>query len=359
MLVETETAPTATAPTKRRAWWLTRPFLIISVGVHLLFGLVAAYLVVSKYTTARKLTFAGGPKSPNPAERALQHRVQLQQKNQSKNAPAAVPKRVLTTGAAKIALPPLPSIPGPKETTQPPMMAAAGAAASFGQRGATAPGGTGTGAQINFFGIRDTSSSVVIMIDVSTSMFTRTGDAEGSDLVKQGKEQSFQTVRDEAIKLIQGLGPNVSFGIIRWASGAHAWKPELVPATEENKQAAIAHIQQEVDMKTARANKGRPGGTRHDYALEEAFGLKPEVIYMLTDGNATAAKPGGGLTPIPPEEIFKITDVGQKTLSKRARLHVIHYLTGADKADERQMLMSLSARNGGKFQQVQARGRKS
>lgn len=357
MLVETETTATPTALPKRRRWWSTRPFLIISIGVHLLFGLVAGYLVVSKYTTARKLTFAGGPKSPNPAERALQHRVQLQQK--SKSAPAAVPKRVLTTGAAKIALPPLPSVPGPKDTTQPPMMGAAGGAA-FGQKGATAPaGGTGTGAQINFFGIRDTSSSVVIMIDVSTSMFTRTGDAKGSDLLKQGKEQSFQGVRDEAIKLIQGLGPNVSFGIVRWASGAHSWKPELVPATEENKQAAIAHIQQEVDMKTARATKGRPGGTRHDFALEEAFTLKPEVIYMLTDGNATAAHPSGGLKPIPPEDIMKVAETGQKALGKKARLHVIYYITGADKGEERQMLMSLAARNGGKFQQVQAKGRKN
>src|SRR4051812_28585216 len=116
-------------------WWKSRPFLIISIGIHLLFGLGAAYLVVSKYSSGRKLTFAAGPKSPNPSERALQHKVQMAEK--SKQAPAAVPKRVLTTGAAKVELPPMPSIPGVKTGPPTPHMAAAGGA-GFG-----APGGTG------------------------------------------------------------------------------------------------------------------------------------------------------------------------------------------------------------------------
>jgi hypothetical protein len=197
------------------------------------------------------------------------------------------------------------------------------------------------------------------MIDVSDSMFTRTGDAEyPSRLIRQGKEQNFQVVRDEAIKLIESLGPAVRFGIVRWSGGAYSWKPELVPATEENKKAAIDHVQNEVDYKKARPNKGRSGGTRHDYALEEAFALKPEVIYMISDGNATEAKEGGGLKPIPPQEIFNVVDEGQKNLPKRARIHAIYYVTGKEKADERQMLMNLAARTSGKFMRVEAKGRK-
>ncbi len=338
---------------------MSRRVFLISVGIHLLFGLGATFWVVSKYVTGRKLTFAAGPKSPNPAERALEHRVQVQQKLQSSNAPPAVPKRVLTTGQAKVQLPPLPSIPV-DPASQAPVMAAAGQNPGFTGAGAMgSAGGTGSGAAINFFGIRDVSSNIVIMIDVSDSMFTRTGDAEyPSKLIRQGKEQNFQTVRDEAIKLIQSLSPAVNFGIVRWSGGAYSWKPQLVPATDENKKAAIDHIQNEVDYKKARPNKGRPGGTRHDYALEEAFSLKPEVIYMITDGNATASQPnGGGLQPIPPEEIFKVMENGQKSLPKRARIHVIYYVTGKEKADERTMLMNLAARTSGKFNRVEAKGR--
>ena len=154
------------------------------------------------------------------------------------------------------------------------MMGAAGQNPGFsGASSQMAAGGTGSGSQINFFGIRDKSSSVVVMIDVSGSMFGRTGDYDydSKKLVRTGKDQNFQIVRDEAIKLIQSLGPSVNFGIVRWSGGAYSWKPELVPATEENKKEAIEHVQKAIDYNTARPNKGRPGGTRHDYALEEAF----------------------------------------------------------------------------------------
>ena len=356
MLAEAVTAKTSAPPRRRNRWWKSREFLLISVGIHLLFGVGAGYLVVSRYTT-RKLTFNAGPKSPNPSERAIQHKVQLQEK--LKNAPAAIPKRVLSNGMSKITLPPIPDIPATKTQTPAPVMAAAGQSGNFARLGSMGPaGGTGAGAAINFFGIRDRSSSVVIMIDVSDSMFTRTGDAESGKLAKKGKDQNFQTIRDEAIRLVGSLGTNVQFGIVRWAGSARAWKNELIPATEQNKLAAIEHIQNEVDMKTARPTKGQAGGTRHDLALKEAFSLKPEVIYMLTDGNATIAEKGAGMKPIPADEIFNVAAAGQKDLRTSARVHVIYYLTGAEREDEKQMLMSLASRNGGQFRSVAAAGRK-
>ncbi|MGZ4983536.1 MAG: VWA domain-containing protein [Chthoniobacterales bacterium] len=328
--------------------------LIASIALHLLFAGGAAFWVVAHYTAGRKLTFQAGPKSPNPSEQALRHRVQMERKAQTQTVPAAVPKRVLTTGLAKVALPPMPEMPTVPNAPTTPMRAAASSTsfASNNSLGASSLGGTGSGAAINFFGIRDVSSSVVIMIDVSDSMFGRTGDADYKThkLVKLGKEQSFQAVRDEAIKLVQSLTPQTRFGIVRWSGGAYPWKPELVQATDENKAAAIEHIQNDVDYHKAPKKPDRPGGTRHDYAMEEAFKLKPETIYMLTDGNAT------GVTP---EQIFQLTDEAQKALPKKARLHAIYYLTGADKADERQMLMTLAARNGGQFRSVQAQGRKT
>src|SRR4029078_1216641 len=272
----------------------------------------------SKYSAARKLTFNAGPKSPNPSERALEHRVQLQKKMDSTSAPPLVPRRVLSTGAAKITLPPLPEIKA--QENAPPTMMSAGRGGAVGAQSAASlgGGGGGNGSAINFFGIRDISTSVVIMIDVSDSMFSRTGDAKGNKLVRQGKEQNFQVIRDEAINLVQSLTPQTRFGIVHWAGGAHSCKEELVPATDENKQAAIAHIQTEVDYKSAKKRADKPGGTRHDYALAEAFTLKPETIYMLTDGNATESQPKGGLKPIPPQEISRVGEGGPKETAKKA-----------------------------------------
>ncbi len=334
-----------------RRWTGEHSFLAISIAVHLLFVFAAGVWVVSRYSAGRKLTFNAGPKSPNPSERALQHKVQMQQKTQ--NTMVAVPKRVLTTGLSKVALPEMPALPGPKMAVQPMMAAGGGGGFGGAQGGMGAAGGTGSGAPINFFGIRDTSTSIVIMIDVSDSMFGRTGDYDyaARKLLRVGKEQSFQSVRDQAIELVRSLTPASRFGIVRWSGGAYSWKPELVPATDENKQAAIDHIQTSLDIHKAPPNSGRPGGTRHDFALEEAFKLKPETIYMLTDGNATKSE-GGNLQPIDEKDIWKVAEEGQKALTKKAKLHTIYYLTGRDKQDEERMLRGLASRNGGTFRKV-------
>ena len=352
---------TAAAPVKKARTWL-KPALLGSVLIHLVFAGGAGVYVVSRYTAERKLTFQGGPKSPNPSERALQHRVQVEKRMQAQSQPAAVPKRVLTTGLAKVTLPEMPDLPMPNTAANVPKMAGSGGAVSFSApaaaMGGGALGGTGSGAPVTFFGIRDVSTSVVIMIDVSDSMFSRTGDAEKSKLVKLGKEQSFQAVRDEAIKLVQSLTPGTQFGIVRWSGGAYVWKPELVPATDANKAEAIAHIQSDVDFHKAKKKPDRPGGTRHDYALEEAFKLKPETIYMITDGQASGASPANPSKKIEPEDIYRVVDEGQKTLSKKARIHAIYYLTGKEKAEERQMLQRLASRTGGQFREVAAKNRK-
>ena len=338
--------------------WHLSAMLVVSIAVHLAFLVGAGIWVVSHYAAPRKLTFNAGPKSPNPSERALQHRVQLQ-KMQNKSMPEAVPKRVLTTGLAKVALPPMPEITVPKTAAASQMMAGS-RAGSFGATGAMGGGpigGTGSGAPINFFGIRDTATSIVIMIDVSDSMFGRTGDYDYSSrkLQRVGQEQSFQYVRDEAIKLVQNLTPGTRFGIIRWSGGAYTWKPELVAATEENKQAAMTHIQNDLDLRKAPKRPDRPGGTRHDYALEEAFKLKPETIYMLTDGDANGDLPDGS-GKITPEYLYKIVDEGQKTLTKKAKLHIIYYInspSGAKPSEER-MLRQLSGRTNGTLIKVKA-----
>ena len=358
--METVTEETPAAPPERI--WRRRhsaPVLIAVVAFHLLFAGVAGIWVVSRYSAARKLTFNAGPRSPNPSERALEHRVQLQKKTQATSAPPAVPQRILTTGRAKVTLPPMPEIKLP-ETTSHTLMSAGGTGVAFGSSATASLGGGagGKGVPINFFGIRDISTSVVIMIDVSDSMFNRTGDAASpSKLIRHGEEQNFQAVRDEAIKLVQALTPQTRFGIVRWSGGAYAWKPELVPATEETKQAAIEHIQKAIDYKSAKPRPGERGGTRHDLALEEAFSLKPETIYMITDGNATESQPHGGLKPIPPQEIYKVAEEGQKGLTKKAHLHVIYYVNAKEKSDEIDMLRGLASRNSGKFQKVEAKGR--
>lgn len=356
------------AKKQRRKVLLT--VLTVSLIIHALGGVGAAVWVVARYFAPPPATFEVRKDTTRIAAEEREHKLNLASYDGLAPKPS-FSDRIASTRPGKFALPDLPKMPmdqlialDPSALISEQVSSLVGSAGfgsgGFGGSGSGGQGrGTGTGTalkfpKMTFFGISDEARSVVIMIDVSDSMFTRTGDADGRNLAKHGKEQAFQTVRDEAIKLVQNLSVNARFGIVRWSGGAYSWKQELVPATEDNKKAAIDHIQTQVDMKTARPYGGRPGGTRHDYALEEAFKLKPEVIFMLTDGNATAAQPGGGLQPIPAKEIWDAADAGQKNLEKEARLHVIYYITGADRADERAMLGGLARKNNGRFRQMKA-----
>ena len=83
-------------------------FLFISILVHLVFALGATAYVVQTIVAKRKLTFISAPPSPNPNTRALEHQVQMAKKQQTMSAPA-MPKRIVSTGLAKVSLPEMPA----------------------------------------------------------------------------------------------------------------------------------------------------------------------------------------------------------------------------------------------------------
>jgi hypothetical protein len=130
-----------------------RRFLFISVLVHILFALIAVYLVVQTITPKRKLTFKGGPPSPNPNQRVLEHKVSLAKKQKAMSAPAPA-KRITTTAMSKVALPEMPSMPTMDNSPLSKMagMAPGGLGMTMGGSGGT--GDSGGGGGVPFFGLR-------------------------------------------------------------------------------------------------------------------------------------------------------------------------------------------------------------
>ena len=98
-------------PPPRKLWQRLRAsrFFWVSLALHAIFLLIAGYLVVQTITAQRKLTFKGGPPSPNSGQRAIEHKVQLAKKQNTISAPAQA-KRVTTTWLSKIALPDMPAV---------------------------------------------------------------------------------------------------------------------------------------------------------------------------------------------------------------------------------------------------------
>ena len=152
------TAAEAGTGTSIKPRWLVAilgsKFLMVSIIVHLLFGLGAAYWVVQRYQANRKLTFKAGPPSPNPSTRALEHKVQMAKKQSTMSAPS-IAKRITTSGLAKVALPEMPAM--PKLAAPPVKMAGAGGVdVSFNPGGtAISSGGGAGGAAVPFFGFKE------------------------------------------------------------------------------------------------------------------------------------------------------------------------------------------------------------
>jgi hypothetical protein len=195
----------------RRRWIATilgSKFLVISIAVHVLFGGVATVLVVSHFQAARKLTFKGGPPSPNPSTRALEHKVQMAKKQSSMSAPSMA-KKITTTGFAKVSLPEMPAM--PKLAAPPVKMAGAGGVdVSFNPGGMTTSSGGGAGgAAVPFFGFKESRGGGSLVGNFYDLKQTRNGQPSKLDEKNYPNELSkFVNGWNEATFANYFVGPN-------------------------------------------------------------------------------------------------------------------------------------------------------
>ena len=117
---------------------------------------------------------------------------------------------------------------------------------------------------------------------------------------------------------------------------------------------AKEHIQSRVDYNKAGPRGGRPGGTRHDYALEALLKLRAEVAFMLTDGNATRSQGRGKFEVIEAKELTELIDKSAEDLPQVPRIHTIYYVTGKDDREEERMLKALARKTKGRFRKQKA-----
>ena len=119
-------------------------FLVVSIAVHLLFGVGATLYVVQHYQTERKLTFKGGVPVPNANKRSLEHQVSVAKKRNSMSAPAQA-MRITTSELANFALPEMPAMPAMTMVTPNKMAGLGGIGVGTASAGGTGGGGTGGG----------------------------------------------------------------------------------------------------------------------------------------------------------------------------------------------------------------------
>lgn len=162
----------------------------------------------------------------------------------------------------------------------------------------------------SFFGSEIESNRLVFVIDTSGSMemTDRPEDFEGDDEKyaalnpddpKIKATQRIERAKAAAIAAIEKLGPTQSFNVIGFAETNKLWKPAVVPATPENKKAAIEFCRGLVE----------DGGTHTGEAIAAAFADPAiDTIYLLSDGAPMkkVGNPGEQQKQFAEEEIRKV-----------------------------------------------------
>lgn len=345
--------PTPTAP-PRRPWYSWRRlglnFLTISIAVHLLFGTGAVYLVVQTIQAKRKTTFAAAPQGPSAPTRALEHKVQMQQKQQTMSAPIS-PQRITTTANTKVALPSLPAMPKLDSAVAPMNTAGMGGTGTgpgmgMGGRGG---GGGGNGAPIEFFGFKTTAKRIAFLADYSGSM---------SGVFRQAMERDLEAS-------LRKLPAGTQILIIPWAGPAWLYNQTakqvdgqwqkltgyddfaLKPGATQTPPAWVTVSDSTVGdlMRGIRGQQSAPGGTDWRQPFRYVMQAKPapDAIFFMTDGQ------------IPPKNIGRALADIDASLKKAEHVPTVHCMWIDNPTCKPEPLKRIASTYHGEFTEVKSK----
>jgi hypothetical protein len=342
-------------PLKAQRRKLVASVIFVSILVHVLAGIAATIWIVARYLTPPEATFVASKSIALPPK-------VFDPKMASAELEASAPKPVLDQQLASLratdfALPDVPRMPVDQVVDIDPSVIVSDQLTGLlaGTGGAGSGGGGGGGGNlsaVNFFGIKDQARRVVIVVDTSNSMFERS---------RSGKMHffDFKTIKEEAVKLINNLSINTLFNVVVYEGGSMAFSEEMMAATDANKQSSRQWIMdlEEDPGASIGGRKGRGpklmegGGTRLDTAMKQTFGYKPDVVFLITDGEINRGDGG----KIDEKEMLSIIEEFQKLQPEPSRIHVVHYLTTVVRPEEEDTLKAIARRNKGQYIKVDAK----
>jgi hypothetical protein len=282
---------------------LRTPFAL-SLGVHLLLLLLlGAVVVVRRETPAPKnrievVAFPLLTEESRPVETAA-----------AAPAPSSTPDPAARPEPPVSKLPPSP-LPGRLDGLPLPTPDPAALYASY-----LAGGEDG---QFNFFGLSPRGQRIVFVIDISGSMLQKTGPHTRLSLAMR-----------EIKRAIGRLEPSQQFSVVLFAETLAFFRLAPVAATRENKLACFRFLDTDPNL---------GGSTNLEDGLVKALGMKPDVILLLTDGEANTPSRG----------ILAQARFLREKFNRRMQIHSIGYFLEPGSSPEL-MLKTLSEENNGVY----------
>lgn len=206
-----------------------------------------------------------------------------------------------------------------------------------------------------FYGIATRSNRIVFVLDRSGSM--REPVPHHAPVTGPGVDQvpgrtKLEVAKNQLARTIRLLAPDVKFAVVFYSHDVHVWEkpPTLLPATPENKQAAIDWFMElkpegstlifdALHRALRYASVGRGGKTATDVA-------GADTIFLLSDGAPTVP---GGMQQLTGEALEKaVTEFLERNRAFRCVVHTI----GIGPAHNRALMQRLAKATGGTYKAV-------
>lgn len=217
--------------------------------------------------------------------------------------------------------------------------AGSGAGAGFGLGGA---GGKGLGTAIDFMGIKATGQRVLLLFDVSGSVVNK-ANASSMPLAK---------IKEETLEMIYKLPVDSRFGIIQFVRNYKAFQPELIAATQPNRDLAKSWIETEWSESGSMPRNGKgviaPEPNGLPPILRAAYAFKPDVIFLISDGSFERGS-GGATESISDEEFEDLFKELTATIPAKIPFHFIGFQM---KPDAKDFWNKMSRRQGGQLKEL-------
>lgn len=320
-----------------------------AVAVHLAGFLIAAAVVVARFFAEPEATFEVAKQYRIPVQ-TREHRMSLARHE------ALAPKptftdRMVSTRPTAFALPEMPVLDLDQVLPLDPsafvsdqvgsLVGSAGLGSGLGGGGLGGGGAGGTG--LSFFGIKTEGSRIILLFDVSASVLNK-AQASGMPLTR---------IKEETLGLIQKLPLNARYSIVQFVRNYKPFSDALVAATPPNRERAAQWMDtewNETGMLGARQRGVRtasPNGL--PIVLDFAFSLKPDTVFLISDGSFEQTSPGDANRSIPSDEIQAQLKRLQQAAGKEVPIHFIGFQM---KDAHREFWRRTAQRSGGKFREI-------
>jgi len=337
------------APAQRRARNPVSSVILVALLVHLVGLVVAGVVVVARFFAEPEATFEVVKEYRIPVQ-SREHRMAMVRHEAVASRPVFT-NRMASTRPTAFALPEMPVLEidqimplDPGDLVAASVTGLSGSSGLGTGLGTGRLGGGGTGGNgLSFFGINTEGARIVLLFDVSTSVLNKAR-ASGVPL---------ERIKEETLALVRTLPLNARYSLVQFVRNYKPFSEALIAATPPNRERAKTWIENEwneTGMLGARGKGVRtasPNGL--PIVLDFAFSLKPDTLFLISDGSFEQTAPGDPNRSIPTEEIQEQL----KRLQQAAGTEVpIHFIGFQMKEAPREFWRRVAQRSGGKFREL-------